>query len=523
MRFAAILVAIIAVLAGTGAALAHASLIASEPAAGVVLAEPPARLILTFNEPVSPLTLRLVRSDGAVFDLKDIKASGATISIATPANLPRGTHLLSWRVISEDGHPVGGALTFSVGRPSVAPAQAPPDAGFAWRAATWLARLLFYLGLFVGAGGAFYCRWIAASPQASTIAALRFALLGGLLAAIASAGLQGVDVIGGSLADLLREQTWQSGVAGAYGLTLGIAAAAFLLALAAISARRLVARVCSAAALAAAGLALAASGHAAAASPQFLTRPAVFLHGTSVAFWVGALLPLAAAMRRGEGSTELLRFSRAIPIPLIVLVASGALIAVIQLQRLDALWTTAYGTVLFGKLIAVALLLLFAVVNRWHTPRAAAGDANAARRMVRSIWCEVAVVMVILGLVASWRFTPPPRSLFAAASQPVHVHIHADKAMADIEFDPVRVGGRTITLEVLDGEFRPLAAKEVELVLSKPDAGIEPLRLKATHVEGTSWKIDSVDAPFSGRWHVRVNILVSDFDKITIEDDADLR
>jgi copper transport protein len=433
-----------------------------------------------------------------VFDLKDIKASGATISIATPANLPRGTHLLSWRVISEDGHPVGGALTFSVGRPSVAPAQAPPDAGFAWRAATWLARLLFYLGLFVGAGGAFYCRWIAASPQASTIAALRFALLGGLLAAISSAGLQGVDVIGGSLADLLREQTWQSGVAGAYGLTLGIAAAAFL-------------------------LALAASGHAAAASPQFLTRPSVFLHGTSVAFWVGALLPLAAAMRRGEGSTELLRFSRAIPIPLIVLVASGALISVIQLQRLDALWTTAYGTVLFGKLIAVALLLLFAVVNRWHTPRAAAGDANAARRMVRSIWCEVAVVMVILGLVASWRFTPPPRSLFAAASQPVHVHIHADKAMANIEFNPVRVRGRTITVEVLDGEFRPLAAKEVELVLSKPDAGIEPLRLKATHVEGTSWKIDSVDAPFSGRWHVRVNILVSDFDKITIEDDADLR
>ena len=52
-----------------------------------------------------------------------------------------------------------------------------------------------------------------------------------------------------------------------------------------------VARGLSAVAMAGVGLSLAASGHAASAPPQWLTRPAVFLHGVAVAYWIGALCP----------------------------------------------------------------------------------------------------------------------------------------------------------------------------------------------------------------------------------------
>ena len=75
---------------------------------------------------------------------------------------------------------------------------------------------------------------------------------------------------------------------------------------------------------------------------------------------------------------------------------------------------------------------------------------------------------------------------------------------------------------LLNGEFGPLAAKEVTLVLSKPDAGIEPLRLPAVHVEDTIWRVDGVQIPALGRWHVGVEILVSDFEKIAIEDEVEL-
>ena len=95
--------------------------------------------------------------------------------------------------------------------------------------------------------------------------------------------------------------------------------------------------------------------------------------------------------------------------------------------------------------------------------------------------------------------------------------------MADLQIGPAGATGRQITISLLDGEFRPLPAKEIDLVLSKPDAGIEALRSTARRVDTTIWRIDGVRLPVAGRWHARVEILVSDFDKIAIEDDIELR
>ena len=47
-------------------------------------------------------------------DLKDVSANGATVTIALPAGLPPGTHLLSWRVVSADGHPVSKTIKFTL-------------------------------------------------------------------------------------------------------------------------------------------------------------------------------------------------------------------------------------------------------------------------------------------------------------------------------------------------------------------------------------------------------------------------
>jgi copper transport protein len=94
----------------------------SEPIDRAVVAQPPATIKLIFNEPVSPLVLRLVGPGGATVDLTDVAAADQALTIHIPSPLARGTHLVSWRVISADGHPVGGAITFSVIEPSANPA-----------------------------------------------------------------------------------------------------------------------------------------------------------------------------------------------------------------------------------------------------------------------------------------------------------------------------------------------------------------------------------------------------------------
>ena len=72
-----------------------------------------------------------------------------------------------------------------------------------------------------------------------------------------------------------------------------------------------------------------------------------------------------------------------------MLVVSGVLLAVIQLQRFDALWTTSYGLILLCKLVAVCVLLALAAANRRLTPRVAAGETTSTHRLVRSIWSNL--------------------------------------------------------------------------------------------------------------------------------------
>ena len=525
MRAVALVLSVLAMLAHTRTALGHASLIGSEPADRAVVARSPETVTLTFNEPVTPVTLRLVGAGGHTITLTDVSAVDARLIARLPEALPRGTHLLSWRVFSADGHPVGGALTFSVGEPSAASAQPQVVSDPSLRAAIWLARVALYVGLLIGVGGTIYASWIArgaVSPASRRVIAA--VLQGGLIAAIVSVGLQGVDVLGAPLSDLVLTRTWTSGLATPYGATAIIAAAVLLLALAAVHAGPRAARGLSALALAGTGAALALSGHAGTAPPQLLTRPAVFIHGVAAALWVGALIPLAAAMGSPQRrATELMRFSRLMPAVIVLLVVSGATIAIVQVRTVEALWTTDYGLVLCGKLALVLLLLMIAAWNRYRlTPHVAAGESSAARQLARNAAIECAIVVVVLAFVALWRFTPPPRALMAAAQAPIRAHIHSNRAMADIEIAPPRDGGRRITVSVLDGQFGPLAAKEVTLFLSNPQAGIERLSLPATHVGGTTWQIDGGQIPLAGRWLLRVEILVNDFEKVALEDQLDL-
>jgi copper transport protein len=497
-----------------GQALAHAAFIASHPADGSVVAAAPPEMTLTFSEPVAPLVLRLIGPDGSATDLTGFRTRDAVLEIDLPA-IADGTSVLSWRVVSVDGHPVGGSLSFSVGAPSVErPVEAADDMLASVRAAIWAVRTVLYLGLFLGAGGAFF---LAVMAPGSTAGAwqIRAFLIAGLAAAPLALGLQGVDALGVGLAGLLDGRSWSVAVGTSYARTVLAAVLALAAGLVAIGqgggrARRLAGVV----ALLGTGFALALSGHASAAVPQWLTRPSVFVHSVAAAFWLGALPPLAALLRAPgpAGLAALRRFSRAVAVVLVVLATAGVVLAVIQVVEPQALGTTRYGQVLLAKLGLVVVLLGLAALNRWRlTAPALAGDAAASRSLRRSIRAEIAVAAAILAIVALWRFTPPPRALLAEAATPASVHLHTAQAMADVSVMPGRAGRVAVAIYPMAADFTPLEAKEVTLVLSKADAGIEPLRRAATRVDGV-WRIDEMQVPLAGAWQIRVDILISDFE-----------
>jgi copper transport protein len=171
--------------------------------------------------------------------------------------------------------------------------------------------------------------------------------------------------------------------------------------------------------------------------------------------------------------------------------------------------------------VLVAMLLGLATLNRFRLTPALAGDARQTRPLLRSILAETLIVAVILLVVAGWRFTPPPRAL-AAAVTPLALHIHTENAIFQVLVSPGTAGGDNFVLQLMNGDASPLAVKETSLTLSLPERGIEPLERPATLGTDGCWHVRSVLLPYPGRWHLRIDALVTDFQKVTLEDDFEV-
>ncbi len=205
----ALLLAILVVVPASPA-FAHAALIATEPSDNAVLSSAPAQFSLQFSEPVSPLVLTLVRPDGTPTTLSSYRLDGQTVEIDAPGPLAKGTHVLSWRVISADGHPVNGSILFSIGAPSAAPAVTEAI-DLPLRAAIWIGRVLLYAGLFLGVGGAFAMAWLTRTREGEGF--VIGALICGLAAAPVSLGLQGLDALGAPLSHFGDANVWRTAAA----------------------------------------------------------------------------------------------------------------------------------------------------------------------------------------------------------------------------------------------------------------------------------------------------------------------
>lgn len=501
-------------------AFAHAALVSSVPAQGAVLQSAPSEVRLTFDEPVSALVFTLVEPGGTAREVSRIRAVDDGVSLSLPTLSERGTYALSWRVISADGHPLGGTFTFAVGAAGGDPVQVRstrPVRDF-W---VWLGVVAWYVTLIAGIGLAVCESRTAARPRGRIWGLSLLAVAAAV--AIANVGLLGIDALDLPLSGLFQARAWQVAAATSFGLTVALALLALVCA--ALSWMALTARIRAALALPAVvllGLALAASGHASTAPPAWLARPAVWLHVVAVTIWVGSLAPLYGALRSPAGESGLLRwFSRIIPAALLALVASGAVLIYLQFDALSSLWQTAYGRVLIGKLLLVTVLLALGAHNRYRLTRATlAGNAQARSSLRRVVAVEGVVALAILAVVALWRFTPPPRALDAAsggAVQAVSEHVQSPQAMVDLSYLPPQRGGAAmLTLRLLAPDAKPLSAQAVEVVFSDPEAGIEPIAYPAQRAEDGSWQVHDILLPRRDRWDVRIDILVSDFKRIGV-------
>lgn len=104
----------LAVLAWGAGALAHTHLEKSVPADGSVLKASPPNIVLTFAEPARLTALSLQKDAGPAQKLAPLPgASARELSVPVPQLAP-GKYVVSWRVVSDDGHVMPGRLSFTI-------------------------------------------------------------------------------------------------------------------------------------------------------------------------------------------------------------------------------------------------------------------------------------------------------------------------------------------------------------------------------------------------------------------------
>ncbi len=511
----------------TAPAHAHAALIASEPGDGAVLSAWPAHVALTFNEPVSPLLFRLVSPDGVTQALDRAAPVDAGLHVELPAQTLQGTYALSWRVVSADGHPIGGTMVFSIGSASAAGVAVAADDSLR-KPAIWLARLALYVGLFFGVGGALFRAFMGGANRAVTSWSRRAVWIG-LAAVPICLMLQGLDALEAPWRDVFDASVWRVASGTSYALTLTLAAPALAVALVSLSSVR--ERSVRSSAVAAAlllGTALAVSGHASAAPPQWLARPVVLLHGIAIAAWLGALIPLLALARSDDKIAPALQiFSRRIRFVVLALVVTGVVLALLQVDRPTSLWTTAYGQILLLKLAMVVGLFILAAWNRYRlTDPVLVGNGRARYALGRIVAVEIALALCVLAVVALWRFTPPPRALtLASPATPAAVATRFQEAGVAVQlgYTPARSDQPgSLRLILTDAQSVPLSPKTVTVSFSSAAHGLEPLRREATQLRPGEWQVSPLNLPAATHWDVRIDMLVTDFDRTSLQGEFDM-
>ncbi len=120
LRLVCVIVFGAGVLVQSPAASAHADLVSSSPAAGAVLTQAPAEVTLTFTDRliVDGVQVSIVAADGSVVTSDPPRVTDSVVTLPWPDTAGPGEYQVGYRVVSADGHPVTGDLTFAIAVPS---------------------------------------------------------------------------------------------------------------------------------------------------------------------------------------------------------------------------------------------------------------------------------------------------------------------------------------------------------------------------------------------------------------------
>lgn len=555
--------ALVALVAGAGPAAAHASLESTSPGAGQVLVAPPGQVELTFSEPVevSLGAVRVYDSNAERVEEGEVRHDGGDSVVQPLGDLANGSYVVTWRVVSADGHPIHGAFTFQVGDVATGDTDAlarrllAADGGSEAVGVVFaVVRFLVFASLVLLVGAAAFC--LLAWPEGLGLPGVRRLLWWAwgvaVGATVVSVGAQGAYVGALALRDVVDLDVVSSVFDTRYGrVALGRVVLLVVAGVALVAAARqrapdegtdgrgkdgvepsVVARVALGVLGVALLLSLGLSGHAATGDLVPVALVADLVHVGAVGLWLGGLLVvLAVALPRAQPDElrrVVPRFSSIAFAAVAALVVTGVFQSWRQVGGLDALTQTTYGHLLLAKLALFVVMVGFGYLGRRWVQRGYRGesvdvgadDAEVVAGYRRSIRVETALGIAILAVTALLVNAQPARS---ALSQPYSAELVADDLLIDVTIDPAKAGPTDIHVYTLTATGAVAQVEELALELSLPERDLGPLEVPLERAGPGHFSAYDVEVPLPGDWTIEVRALVDDFTEATARDTVRIR
>ena len=506
-----------------------------------MLEEAPAEVVLTFNEPVQLLagSVRLFLGDETPL-LLDSRVSKTDVVASFPVGLADGSYALSYRVVSADGHPIAGAITFTIGEDS---ADTPVPlvetlAPQATQSAVSTLTALEYISLLIFTGLLLFERIVLRSNQSFTprsVLVLRYSGMGAVASSVLLVPVSALNIMGGPLAALITPSVWWPGMLWAPAtvatlIVLGIVTAYVMSAMrSSRRTARVLALVSSLSALAAPVL----IGHSQLVDPRTLIVAADLGHLFAGAFWTGGLIGLilflAAAFpsrKNGkEGTDPILvasvvqRFSSYAIWSVILLTISGTIMGIMIVESIDALTTTPYGLTLLLKIGIVSSVVMIAAYNRYRLLPALRAHPETApkwRLLGRTLVYEAFLLIMVLFITGFLTNLSPNHSHHTAGAETsviaetVDIRASAQQLTVTGTLTPALTGENKIEFS-LTSVGDAVAPEEVTVRVSLPEHDLGPFQV-ATELDHTTGKYGAqLLLPVTGDWKIQIIARVSTF------------
>jgi len=423
--------------------LLHATLLRSTPAANSRIAKFPEAVRLVFSEQIVPelsqITLVLSSGDSVRLKVANDPHDVHTLIGTGPADAawPGGPSKIVWRVLSADGHPVGGIFSFTVTTgavvasttPVVTPAPirpAPADTSAALIAApatspTAAAEekpIPVMAALFRGVGlGAFMIG----------IGVLFFGLTAGERRTLIPGAVVTSLIAVGTLLLVAHAIAWVEHISPTNKPTGSFISSVLASNVGRVELARVVLAVLTLWGIALArhrkialGLGIAcivlsgAVGHPAAIHP-LLAIPTKSIHLLAASVWGGGLVWLLWVARQDMRACEIeaRRVSSIALFAVIAILVTGLIQTVLFLNTPSDLFRYDYGKLVFNKIVGLLILIGFGAYHKFKlVPRVE--TAETQRKLSRSMKLELAIMTVVILLSGFVAYVPTPPAPQAA-------------------------------------------------------------------------------------------------------------